>query len=728
MSSAQEIFEENLTHFKVISRNDNQVIGICPAHVDKEASLSIAKGQKCTLFRCHAGCRCEDILQAAGIAIEDTFYYTKPQRTNWRTFVESREKRRIIAVYDYHFFNGKYAFTKIRLEGKKLLYGILENERFLYGLRNIHRKSLKAVYGDLQALNREISCGEPIYIVEGEKDVDTLTKQGYTAFTYGGVNDWQEDFAELVKGADVIILADNDEAGKRVAETIQNDINEVANSSKIIVPMPDIPKADISDFFESGHSRQEFDQMIDNIKSTNKFNKGINLDRFHFKNDAGKITGVIHYEIFEDIKSKNNIFVCGSTPYIYENGYYVADYSGAKLKTLIMGYIYKEFIKSQTINNIYNLFLQDVTLEKTFEELNQFPPHWICFTNGMWDCKSKRLIQHNPKYLCINQIPHRFDGTVKHGNKIDRFLDFICDHADDREMLLQFIGYCLTRDTSQQKFLVLCGCGGSGKSTLIRLIECMVGKRNISNVALGELSHRFASFGLLGKLMNSCADLEISALEDTSIIKKLLGEDTIRGEQKGKDGISFNSYAKLVFSTNELPLVKSEKSNGFYRRLLVLTMDKKPAVKNPHLYLELESEIEYLIYISVQALEKMYQHELVTVSENSEKAVNQLWADSDTVQAFISECCILSDSEKSERGFLFSKYKDYCEETERVSLTKNNFYKSLRIKGCKDFKTNGERFFRGISYGINSPKGQNEYALDAFVSVSDDEISGIKFG
>ena len=84
------------------------------------------------------------------------------------------------------------------------------------------------------------------------------------------MNDWQSDFATLVQGADVYILADNDEAGKRVAETIQNDIKAVAKSSKIIVPMPDTPKADTTDYFSAGHSKQEFEQMLQQEQSTVK--------------------------------------------------------------------------------------------------------------------------------------------------------------------------------------------------------------------------------------------------------------------------------------------------------------------------------------------------------------------------------------------------------------------------------------------------------------------------
>ena len=215
-----EIFENNLQFFDVKNRYENKAQCRCPAHDDKHASLTVTKGRKCTLFYCHAGCKVDAVLQAAGLMKKDTFYDTAPRSPNWRAYVEGREKRRIEAVYHYYSINGAYAFTKIRLEGKKILYGKLENGRFTYGIGRTGRKSYKAIYGNAQALNKTIAEGNPIFIPEGEKDVDTLTKQGYTAITYGGVNDWQTDFAPLFKDAIVYVLADNDEPGCRVAEKI----------------------------------------------------------------------------------------------------------------------------------------------------------------------------------------------------------------------------------------------------------------------------------------------------------------------------------------------------------------------------------------------------------------------------------------------------------------------------------------------------------------------------
>ena len=259
-------------------------------------------------------------------------------------------------------------------------------------------------------------------------------------------------------------------------------------------------------------------------------------------------------------------------------------------------------------------------------------------------------------------------------------------------MLLEYCGYCLTRDTRMQKFLILVGSGGSGKSTLIRLLETILGEDNLSHVSLKELSQRFASYGLMGKLCNSCADLETGALEDTSVLKKLLGEDGIRAEAKGKDAISFKSYAKMLFSTNELPLVLSERSNGFFRRVMVLTMDQKPETARADFLEVLQGETGYFLQLCVGALVRMYADGKIHESPASIEAVKSLRNDSDSAEAFISEQCE-QDGERTERGKIFSQYESWCYTSGRTSLSRTSFYRSLRAKGIKEISSGGQRYF-----------------------------------
>ena len=726
-------YDEVLTHFQVKKRYQDKAQCKCPAHDDRQASLTVTKGRDSVLIHCHANCSIENVLLAAGLKMSDLFYQEKRTGSSWQAYIESREKKKIEAVYNYVSSNGSYAFTKVRMQAKKMIYGTLANERFTYGLGGRTRKELCAVYAPdgVQAINKAVSEGKPIFIPEGEKDADTLAKQGYTAFSYGGVNDWVADMAQLCKGAVVYVLADNDEPGQRVANTIQSDLQGIAKSAKVIVPVPDTPKADISDYFAAGHSKAEFEGLLQQDRAvTEKRAEGNmpDLSQFHLVNNKGVPAGVFDEAIFKYIKGQQDLFVCGGTVYIYDGGYFKADVSGARLKTMISKLIYPQFIKSTTLKRIYDRFLCDISLEVSFEELNRYPAHWICFENGMYDCKEKRLLPHSPKYKAVNQIPHEYKpGAVHEGKRTEEFLKFICPEPDSREMLLQFSGYAHTKDVGQQKFLVLLGEGGSGKSTFIRLMEASVGSRNLSNISLTDLQQRFASFGLMGKLLNSCADLEISALEDTAIIKKVLGEDTLRAEQKGRDAISFKNYAKLIFSTNELPVVKAEKTNGFYRRLLVLPMNRVPEKKNPNLLNELLQEIDYFVWLSVQALERMYEKEIIITSAESEKAVAQLRMDSDTVQAFLVESCVLEDGSRIERTELYRNDEKYCEDTDRQSLTKNNFYKSLRVKGYTDFKTGGYRYFKGISDGKNCPTPAPKTAPDGFVSIPEEYQEELPF-
>lgn len=256
-------FDEILTHFQIQKRYGDKAQARCPCHDDKQASLTITKGRTRTLIHCHAGCNFEDIIQKVGLKTQDLYFEERPLGSNWKRYIESREHRKIEAVYNYvSSANGEYAFTKIRMQDKRMIYGVLCNDRFTYGLGGKHRKDLKSVYGDLRVLNKAIAEGKPIFIPEGEKDTDSLTKRGYIALTYGGSGDWQSEFATLFKGAKVYILADNDEPGRKVANAILSDLKGVAKSAKVIVPVPDIPKADISDYFAAGRSNEDFEKLI----------------------------------------------------------------------------------------------------------------------------------------------------------------------------------------------------------------------------------------------------------------------------------------------------------------------------------------------------------------------------------------------------------------------------------------------------------------------------------
>ena len=713
-------YNEVLSRFQVKRSYRDKAQCICPAHADKEPSLTISKGEKGVVMHCQAGCETAAILEKVGLKMSDLFDddLTPITGERWRAYVEGREKRKIEDVYKYVDLNGNYAFTRLRLSGKEFKYGIMDGDRFNYGLNGKKRKTIPAVFcKSIIELKKAVENGQRVFYCEGEKDVKTVNSHGLTGVTCGASGDWCEGCAPLFAGADVVILQDNDEPGEKSAKAIKKDLLPVAKSVRIVVPTPDIPNGDISDFFKD-HTVEDLEALLK--EEPKEAGDGLDLDQFHMINDKGKVTGVFDFAIFQYLKENQDIFVLGGIPYIYSKGSFREDHSGAQLKTMIRDLIYPEYITAPTIKRIYDLFISDAALQVKSADLNNYPVEWINFRNGFFDPVTRKMISHDPKYRATNQIPHEYNpnGQLK-GSAIQNWLSSIGHTPEDVEMLCQFSGLCLTRDTRQQKFLILNGEGGTGKSTVISMIEAMVGSDNTSNISLDQLSQRFQAFGLMGKLLNSCADLEIDALSDVSTLKKCLGEDTLSAEAKGKDAISFKSYAKLIFSTNELPIVKAEKTNGFYRRLLILTMDRVPEKKNPYFFDKLSAEIDDFIALSVKALERLYQIGEITESPGSIEAVKRLRCDSDTVEAFLTERIVKIPDGRIKKLDLYRSYEAFCQDMERQSLTKQNFYRSMKTKGFGEIKTNGTECFRGIEYRGKLPESSPENSLNEWTEIPD---------
>ena len=242
-------------------------------------------------------------------------------------------------------------------------------------------------------------------------------------------------------------------------------------------------------------------QQAENVRGTP------DLARFHhYKLVNGKEvpTSVFDYEVFCYIKENYPIFICGF-PYLYNGGVYVADRNGTKVKQIIRGLIFKQFIKSRTINQIYNLIVDAEELQKDFSSLNNYPKSYINFRDCMLDVQTMKKLPHNPAYLSVNQVPFNYADAEKaaEGQEIKKFLNFAIPNDDDRRMVLEYGGYGMTPDTRQQRFLMVCGVGGTGKSVLIRLLESMAGMENVSNVSMQELSKRFSTSLLVGKTLNS---------------------------------------------------------------------------------------------------------------------------------------------------------------------------------------------------------------------------------
>lgn len=420
------------------------------------------------------------------------------------------------------------------------------------------------------------------------------------------------------------------------------------------------------------------------------------------KDGSYRVKGVVDNRIAEDIMKQFSLFNYNGILYFYRNGYYRSDESGTYTMSLIASYITEKLIREARLRAIYKLLLTKHELTATEEQINVYPEHCIVFKNGLLDMQTMKLQPCSPGYRALNQIPHAWDPEyqIPDNSVVQRFLVDFIKNEDDRKMFLQYAGYMLTKDNDQQKFMIIHGQSGIGKSVLLELLTKAVGTENNSSMKLQDLSERFNSHFLNGKLTSIFADLPAEDLKDTSVLKILTGQDVLPAEIKGGRVYNFHPYCKLIYSCNRIPRTRDERSDAYYRRLLILSINER-AGYIPNINRELEKDIDTFIFMAVMAYHDMLTGSgKIFESQNSMDAVYTLRYETDSIQAFIDDRCVIDRNNETriDRKRLYDYYTDYCQDEQRTPVSKNTFISEMRNRDFdKKYKHGSIRYFSGIT-------------------------------
>lgn len=208
---------------------------------DRHPSLSVAEGREGAVLHCAGGCDPREVTAALDLALTDLF----PPRT------EPTAERRIDRIHDYHDADGTLVMQAIRYHPKAFSqrqpdgYG-----GWVYNLRGIDRRPLYRLPQLLDGIRR----GDDIWIAEGEKDVDALTRLGCVATCNPmGAGKWRPEHTEWMTGAGTVhIIADDDPAGRAHATDIAHQLAGHVNELRVRLPADHCK--DVSDHLAQGHT------------------------------------------------------------------------------------------------------------------------------------------------------------------------------------------------------------------------------------------------------------------------------------------------------------------------------------------------------------------------------------------------------------------------------------------------------------------------------------------
>ena len=694
-AATTELFKA-LSHVSKVS--ENQYRANCPACGDKKQHLYInfAPDGK-ILLDCKKGCTFSKITTAMGIPAKD-FFPEQPQHAPWE----------LIREHVYTDINGG-------ILGKKQIYRKPDGNKSAvwYRLENGHYiKGLGGVKFPPYHLHKFTKTTGTLVIVEGEKDVETVERLEYAATTSpnGAGSKWRKEYNKYLKGRNVVIITDNDEAGetygKDIAEKIQGDAADVKliRSADIY---PDVKhKGDISDIAAAVGDAETKQLLIDAIKRTANYkpdaapNEGAAPEPVNAAELSEPLEAVEIIEPTDDAKTEPDAAPARELPfYFYENSrgkicvdpalllihiqkqehyFWVASdamdgvrryfyneqrgvyewLSDERIKGRIKNYITKELstaIKVKDINETFNLLVLDEC--RYSDSAIDSGEQLVNFENGFYNIETGQILPHSSGVLSTIQLSLRFDPTRNYtlddAPNFKQYITTITNGDPEKQtLMLEYMGAALS-NVPGYKFksaLFLVGAGNTGKSKYIELIYSLLGEGNFASISFADLEERFQSGAIYGKRLVCDADMKVQRAKGNSLFMKITGGDPVQIEYKGMNLFTTKHRGFLLFASNAMPRWSGNTTDAAYNRMMIIECNNviPPERQDPDLLNKLLSERGVIVSLALDALRGAVQRGYkFTRPAAMTASINKLRRDNCPSIDFFEACCMEYDDANS---------------------------------------------------------------------------------
>ncbi|EOU1756090.1 DNA primase [Clostridium perfringens] len=409
-------------------------------------------------------------------------------------------------------------------------------------------------------------------------------------------------------------------------------------------------------------------------KSKNK-SKPKNSGNFPWYEEQEKGLKFLPFVLAKHLSETRDVYYGGESFLIYENGVY--NISGEKeAGRIIMDYMLPNYCIMASIRDCRDQW--DILVSKDFDDFNK-NPYLVNVRNGLLDIRDMSFKEHTPSYLSTVQL------NVEYNPQVDcpQFKKFLNEVLDCKliPLVQEIVGYLLTTNTASQKAFVFWGPARTGKSTLLWVVEyLLLGKKNVSNIPWQEIGDKFKTAELLGKLANVFSDLLSKSIDDTGIFKVVTGEDYLMAEKKNKNPFKFKPFARLVFSCNELPRNYVDRTEGFYRRLIIVPFNRQieKSKIDKALKYKFQREKEGILNWALEGLKRLYENNFeFSENELTDGVKKEYKRENNNVISFVEECCEIDSLFSCSRIEIYEAYKEFCGEAGLKALSQIKFNKEL---------------------------------------------------
>jgi putative DNA primase/helicase len=583
-----------------------------------------------------------------------------------------------------------------------------------------------------------------VYVVEGEKDADLLRSLGLVATTnaQGAAWTWPVDWASYFTGAArVVVLADNDEAGRKAATRRAALIARVAPDTRLIAAMPDVAeKGDVSDWFAAGGSLAGLERIAEAAPVVAAYVAPYPLDAVgrlveHFT-DSGNgrwfaETVGADYLWASDADKGQWLHYDGAGVWTTDANMEAATERAVALMRQACadynGPADDDF--ADHVQRTESHRMMCAMLERAKAHLRVSPALFnrdgsmLPVANGTLDLRTSTLREHRREDYLTFKSPIAYDPDATCPT-FERLLDEATASTVGvyrphlREYLEMMLGGALEARTTQRRCFFLFGPKGTRKSTVIRTAQLVLSKYaidisyNILSDATFESDGQGPTEGtmrLKNRRLVVASEAKPNQRLNVAGIKRMIGGDGLSGRHNHGAQQEFTFEGTLVMTGNELPRIVGDDS--FWDKFKPIPFENQlldaedPEFEERELWPELPGILALLVRAHARlraAGYKMIDTPEVTAIREDQREQQ------DTVAPFVRECIEEKKGGRVELAPMRKAYASYCKLMSIPALGERALANALAKKLPPKGKSHGNEYWKDVTLKSNA------YGGDAF--------------
>lgn len=295
------------------------------------------------------------------------------------------------------------------------------------------------------------------------------------------------------------------------------------------------------------------------------------------------------------------------------------------------------------------------------------PCETLALKNCMLNVRTKETRDLTNRWFSRTRSNVEWEGTSAQCPNWIAFLSDVFAHDMTSALILRmWFGLCLTTDTSFQKILTMVGPPRSGKGTIVRIQQSLMGESSVVSLSLGDLAREFGLEKLIGSPVAVMPDVRFGSRENISdAIERLLsisGEDEIRIARKYQSDWSGQLPTRLIMASNEMPRLP-DSAAALPTRLIVLQFAESfVGREDATLHKRLIAELPGILAWAVEGYRMLLAAGKFPENDATADAVEEAREIGSPTLAFLNECVdvTLSDDDVIDLPMLYESYTEWC--------------------------------------------------------------------